>query len=108
MRFSGIFSSALYVCMMIALISSLVHAQSDLSLDERISLVERKIESGVVRGSLTKGEYSRLKPRLAVVKYKRAKIQKDGVTEQSYKDLEHYLLGLEKDTDRLLNSIHRR
>jgi hypothetical protein len=42
------------------------------------------------------------------VKYKRAKMEKDGVTEQAYRDLEHYLLGLEKDTDRLLNSFHRR
>jgi hypothetical protein len=87
---------------------SLVHAQSDLSFDERIAIVEKKIEGGTVRGDLTKAEYSRLKPRLAVVKYKRAKIEKDGATQQAYNDLDRYLYGLEKDTDRLLNSLKRR
>jgi hypothetical protein len=94
--------------MTMALTASLVHSQSELSLDERIAIVEKKIEGSAVRGDLTKSEYSRLKPRLAVVKYKRAKLEKDGVKEQSYKDLEHYLMGLEKDTDRLLKNIHRR
>jgi len=108
MRFSWKLSSAFCLFMIMALTVSLVHAQSELSLDERIAIVEKKIEGGTVRGDLTKSEYSRLKPRLAVVKYKRAKIEKDGVTVQAYKDLEHYLLGLEKDTDRLLKSIHRR
>jgi|APFre7841882630_1041343.scaffolds.fasta_scaffold338118_2 hypothetical protein len=89
-------------------LASLVNAQSDLSLDERIALVEKKIEGGAVRGDLTKTEYSRLKPRLAVVKHKRAKIEKDGATHQAYKDLDHYLYGLERDTDRLLNSLKRR
>jgi hypothetical protein len=88
--------------------ASVVNAQSDLSIDERIALVEKKIEGGAVRGDLTKTEYSRLKPRLAVVKHKRAKIGKDGATQQAYKDLDRYLYGLEKDTDRLLNSLKRR
>jgi hypothetical protein len=78
------------------------------ALDERIAVIEKKIEGGAVRGDLSKREYSRLRPQLAVVKYKSAKMEKDGVTEQAYRDLEHYLLRLEKDTDRRLNSFHRR
>lgn len=64
------------------------------ALDERIAVIEKKIEGGAVRGDLSKREYSRLRPRLAVVKYRRAKMEKDGVTEQAYMDLEHYLRGL--------------
>jgi hypothetical protein len=67
--------------------ASLVNAQSDLSIDERIAIIEKKIEGGFVRGDLTKTEYSRLKPRLGVVKSKRAKIEKDGATQQTYKEI---------------------
>jgi hypothetical protein len=65
-------------------------------VDERDAIVEKKIK------------YSRLKPRLAVMKYKRAKIEKDGVTQQASKDLDRYLYGLKKDADRLLNSLKKR
>jgi hypothetical protein len=100
---------SLALCLCIILVPAfLVHAQSDLPIDERIALVEKKIEGGFVRGDLTKSEYSKLKPRISVVKYKRAKIEKDGATHQTYKDLDRYLYGLEKDTDRLLNSLKRR
>jgi hypothetical protein len=108
MRSSLLFSATFCLCIILALAVSLLYAQSDLSVDERVAIVEKKIEGGVVRGDLTKNEYSKLKPRLAVVKYKRAKIEKVGVTQQAYKDLDHYLYGLEKDTDRLLNSLKRR
>jgi hypothetical protein len=94
--------------MILTLMASLAYAQLNRCVDERIAIVEKKIEGGVVRGDLTKSEYSRLKPRLAVVKYKRAKIEKDGATQQAYKDLDRDLYGLEKDTDRLLNSLKRR
>jgi hypothetical protein len=87
---------------------SMAHAQQALSIDERIAIVEKKIEGGVMRGDLTRNEYSRLKPRLAVVKYKRAQMDKPNATEQTYKDLEHYLYGLEMDTDRMINSLKRR
>ena len=108
MRSSLLFSTTFCLYIILALAVSLLYAQSDLSVDERVAIVEKKIAGGVVRGDLTKNEYSRLKPRLAVVKYKRAKIEKDGVTQQAYKDLDRYLYGLEKDTDRLLNSLKRR
>ena len=94
MRSSLLFSTPFCLYIILALAVSLLYAQADLSLDERVAIVEKKIEGGVVRGDLTTNEYSRLKPRLAVVKYKRAKIVKDGVTQQAYKDLDRYLYGL--------------
>ncbi len=97
MRSSLLFSATFCLCIILALAVSLLYAQSDLSVDERVAIVEKKIEGGVVRADLIRNEYSRLKPRLAVVKYKRAKIKKDGVTKQAYKDLDCYLYGLEKD-----------
>ena len=101
-------NGALCLLAVILLSAQFIHAQPELSLGERIDVVEKKIESGTARGDLTKNEYSRLKPRLAVAKYKWNKIKKEGATEQSYKELEHYLYGLEKDTDRLLNNFRRR
>jgi len=85
-----------------------LYAQSDPSIDERIAIVEKKIEGGAVWGDLTNADCSRLKPRRAVVKYKRAKIENDGATQQAYKDPDHCLFGLEMDTDRLLSSLKRR
>ena len=108
MKIVNMCSKVCFVCIIIAISVSVSHAQSAYSLDERIAIVEKKIEVGNARGDLTKNEYSRLKPRLAVVKYKRAKMERAGVTEQSYKDLDHYLLGLEMDTERILNSLKRK
>jgi hypothetical protein len=108
MRIANVCSRICFICIILAMSVSAIYAQPTYSLDERIAIVEKKIETGAARGDLTSNEYSRLKPRLAVVKYKRARMEKAVVTEQSYKDLDHYLLGLELDTDRLLNSLKRR
>ncbi len=53
---------------MIMLTASFVPAQAEVSMDERILIVEKKIEGSTARGDLMKSEYSRLKPRLAVFK----------------------------------------
>ena len=108
MRIANLRAIVCLAAIIMTLSVSVICAETAYSIDERISIVEKKIETGAARGDLTGNEYSRLKPRLAVVKYKRARIEKNGVTEQSYKDLDHYLLGLELDTDRLLNSLKRR
>lgn len=105
--------SLILLCGMFVFPPSIVYSQPEattevspkLAIDQRITIVERKIEGGLLRGDLTRNEYSRLKPKLAVVKYKREKIEKEGVTEQAYKDLDHYLYGLEHDTDRLINKF---
>jgi hypothetical protein len=108
MRYLMTIRGALFLLVIILLSAQVIYAQSELSPGERIAVVEKKIESGAARGELTKNEYSRLKPRLAVAKYKWAKIEKEGATEKSYRELEHYLYGLEKDTDRLLKNFRRK
>ncbi len=106
MRTANPYVAVFSICLIIVVTSLFVYSQtglsSDLSIDQRIALVEKKIEGGAARGDIPRSEYSKLKTRLSVVKYKRAKIEKAGVTEQSYKDLDHYLFGLERDTDRWL------
>ncbi|HTZ18235.1 MAG TPA: hypothetical protein VMB78_07325 [Dissulfurispiraceae bacterium] len=108
MRFAKVCSTAIFICLIVVFLSSLVYSQSELSIDERIALVEKKIEAGTARGDIPRHEHSKLKSRLAVVKHKRARLETVRVTEQAYKDLDHYLYGLEKDTDRWLSGVKGR
>jgi hypothetical protein len=105
--FRNIIASVGFLLMMF-IITSLANGESYLYVEERTAVVESKMEAGVARGSLTRSEYSRLYPRLLVIKYKVSKYKKDGTTERQYLDLERELTGLEKDTERLLNSLKRR
>jgi hypothetical protein len=88
--------------------ASSLHAESYLYVEERIDFLGKKIEAGSARGSLTRNEYARLVSRLSVLKHKSSKYRKDGTTERQYLELERDLTGLEKDTERLLNSLKRR
>jgi hypothetical protein len=108
MRLASPYSMAFFICLIVIVTATFSYSQSGVSIDERIALVERKIEGGTIRGDISRSEYSKLKTRLAVVKYKRAKLARGAVTEQAYKDLDHYLYGLEMDTDRLLSGLKGR
>jgi hypothetical protein len=98
----------LLVVFMCTILFSSVFADSYLDVEERMTFLYKKIEAGSARGSLTKSESSRLKMRFFVIKHKSDKYKKDGTTTHQYLQLERELTGLEKDTERLLNSLKRR
>jgi|WetSurMetagenome_2_1015567.scaffolds.fasta_scaffold00135_31 uncharacterized protein YcgL (UPF0745 family) len=97
--------SAALICFIFA---SSVFAESYLYVEERMAVVLKKIENGGVRGSITKGDYFKLKSRYQIVKHKSDRYKKNGTTETQYLQLERELTALEKDTERLLNSLKRR
>jgi hypothetical protein len=90
------------------IIQSAAFAESYLYVEERMAVLSKKIEDGVARGSLTKNEQGRLKTRFVVLKHKSDKYKKQGATTTQYLQLERELTGLEKDTERLMNSLKRR
>jgi hypothetical protein len=107
MRLRGIAFTLLLFFICSVLVSSAC-AESYLYVEERIEFLYKKIEASSARGSLTKNEYARLKSRLFVLKHKSDKYKKNGVTTNQYLQLERELTALEKDTDRLINSLKRR
>jgi hypothetical protein len=107
MRLKAIAFTLLLVFICSILVSS-VFAESYLYVEERIEILYNKIEAGGARGGLTKNESSRLKMRLFVLKSKSDKYKKDGTNTNQYLQLERELTALEKDTERLLNSLKRR
>ncbi len=108
MRIANPCLMAFLICLGIMVMASFVHSQEGLTIDERIALVEKKIDSGASRGDIPKPEASRLRTRLSVVKYKRARLQKGVVSEQAYKELDHYLYGLERDAERWSSGLKGR
>jgi hypothetical protein len=107
MRLKGIAFTLSFVFICSILLSS-AYSESYLYVEERITALYNKIEAGAARGSLTKNEQGRLKSRLFVVKHKSDKYKKQGTTTAQYLQLERELVGIEKDTDRLLKSLKRR
>jgi hypothetical protein len=104
-RLTAVFLLLLFTA---SLIAASVSAESYLYVEERLALVQKKIDAGAARGSLTKSEEGRLKTRYFVLKHKSDRYKKKGTTESQYLQLERDLTALEKDTDRLLNSLKRR
>ncbi len=86
---------------------STAFSESYLYIEERMIIVSDKIETGGVRGTLGRSDYAKLKSRLSVLTHKSERFKKNGATTNQYLDLNRELVGLEKDTDRLLNSLKR-
>src|ERR1035437_4869995 len=108
MKLSRIAFTTIGIIMIFSIIVSAAFAESYLLIEERMAIVSDKIEAGGIRGALTSSEYTRLKSRFSVLMHKSARFKKSGATANQYIDLERELVGLEKDTDRLLNSLKRR
>jgi hypothetical protein len=108
MKLSRIAFTTIGIIIIFSIIVSAAFAESYLLIEERMAFVSDKIEAGGIRGALTSSEYTRLKSRFSVLMHKSARFKKSGATANQYIDLERELVGLEKDTDRLLNSLKRR
>jgi hypothetical protein len=108
MKLSRIAFTTIGIIILFSIIVSAAFAESYLYMEERMAIVSDKIEAGGIRGALSRSEYSRLKSRLSVLMYKSARFKKTGATTNQYIDMDRELVGLEKDTERLLNSLKRR
>ncbi|MEW5743940.1 MAG: hypothetical protein AB1805_00680 [Nitrospirota bacterium] len=74
----------------------------------RLGQLENRIERGRITGELTGNELSRLRTKLEALRYRKSRLERDGMPPQGERDLDTQLYMLERETERMLNNLERK
>lgn len=77
-------------------------------LKTRLGLLEGRIERGRMTGELTSGETARLRTKIESYRHWQSRVERDGPTARTEKELDLRLNVLERETERMMNNLEKK